>query len=95
MRLQSLVNLVPAYLLYSSVVLAQNQNLILDEETDAFINNLLADWKSPGGAAVAFVKRNEQGEWIDIETKGYGQANPDGRRITEDTTFNIGSNSKV
>ncbi|KAF5375386.1 hypothetical protein D9615_007946 [Tricholomella constricta] len=93
MRLQSLLNLVPAYLFYCS--LAAAQNIILDDETDAFINNVLAEWKSPGGAGVAFVMKNDQNQWINVESKGYGQANPEGRKITEHTTFNIGSNSKL
>ncbi|KAG5642300.1 hypothetical protein DXG03_003044 [Asterophora parasitica] len=95
MRLQSLLRLVPAYLLYFSLAAAQNPLQLLDAETDAFINNVLADWKSPGGVAVAFVKKNDQNQWVDVETKGYGRANPDGRNVTEHTTFNIGSNSKL
>ncbi|KAG5643183.1 hypothetical protein DXG03_001387 [Asterophora parasitica] len=95
MRLQSLMRLVPAYLLYSSLAAAQDPIKLLDEETDAFINNVLAEWKSPGGVAVAFVKKNDQNQWVDVETKGYGRANPDGRNVTEHTTFNIGSNSKL
>ncbi|KAG5633804.1 hypothetical protein H0H81_005188, partial [Sphagnurus paluster] len=96
MRLQALLNLVPFYILYSSIplVLAQTQNLILDAETDAFINNVLADWKSPGGAAVAFVMKNDRNEWVDIEYKGYGRATESGTKMTEKTTFNVGSNSK-
>jgi hypothetical protein len=34
---------------------------VLTDEVDAFINKLLADCTSPGGAAVAVVKLNEQG----------------------------------
>ncbi|KAG5639773.1 hypothetical protein H0H81_000053 [Sphagnurus paluster] len=96
MRLQALLSLVPFYILYSSIpaVLAQAQNLILDAETDAFINNVLADWKSPGGAAVAFVMKNDRNEWVDIEYKGYGRATESGTKMTEKTTFNVGSNSK-
>ncbi|KAG5646096.1 hypothetical protein DXG03_004335 [Asterophora parasitica] len=95
MRFQSLLGFVTCCVLYSSLATAQQQNRILDAETDAFINKVLADWKSPGGAAVAFVRKNDRGEWVDIEYKGYGKANPDGRNITENTTFNIGSNSKL
>ncbi|KAG5640912.1 hypothetical protein DXG03_006671 [Asterophora parasitica] len=95
MRFQSLLGFVTCCVLYSSLSTAQQQNKILDAETDAFINKVLADWKSPGGAAVAFVRKNDRGEWVDIEYKGYGKANPDGRNITENTTFNIGSNSKL
>ncbi|KAF8064271.1 beta-lactamase/transpeptidase-like protein [Lyophyllum atratum] len=62
---------------------------------DAFINDLLAEWKSPGGAAVAFVRKNDQGKWVDVETKGYGRATASGKNMTENTTFNIGSNSKL
>lgn len=101
MLLQSLLDLVPFYLLYSSLVgfpgaTAQaNQNPVLDDQTDAFINNILSEWKSPGGVGIAFVRKNDQGEWINVETKGYGRANARGDRVTENTTFNIGSNSKV
>ncbi|KAG5643451.1 hypothetical protein DXG03_000924 [Asterophora parasitica] len=95
MRFQSLLGFVTCCVLYSSLATAQQQKKILDAETDAFINKVLADWKSPGGAAVAFVMKNDKNEWIDIEYKGYGKANPDGRNVTENTTFNIGSNSKL
>lgn len=101
MQLQSLLNLVPYYLLFTSLaalpqVLSQGTRPpVLDSETDAFINRVLREWNSPGGIAVAFVRRNEQGEWVDIETKGYGRATASGTPVTANTTFNIGSNSKV
>ncbi|RDB18674.1 Gigasin-6 [Hypsizygus marmoreus] len=68
---------------------------IFDDSTDAFINEVLADWKSPGGIAVAFVRQNELGEWTNVEAKGYGVATANGTKVTKDTTFNIGSNSKL
>ncbi|RDB18673.1 Gigasin-6 [Hypsizygus marmoreus] len=100
--LRSLLRLVPSYLLFTSVAaLPQRPSVyaqaapLLDEETDAFINKVIADWKSPGGIAVAFVKQNEQGEWVNVEAKGYGIATANGTKVTENTTFNIGSNSKL
>ncbi|RDB29884.1 Gigasin-6 [Hypsizygus marmoreus] len=100
MHLLHLVNLVSLYLLYGSVVSLQQVYAqgapakILTQETDAFINQVLADWKSPGGVAVAVVRRNEQGVW-NVETKGYGNATANGTKVTENTLFAIGSNSKL
>jgi CubicO group peptidase (beta-lactamase class C family) len=90
---------IPLYLLCSfSVALrihAQvSQGNILTDEVDKFINELLIDWTSPGGAAVAVVKLNEQGTW-NVETKGYGVATLNGTKVNEHTRFGIGSNSKV
>lgn len=70
------------------------QGNILTDEVDAFVNQVIANWTSPGGAAVAVVKLNEQGEWH-VETKGYGRASLNGTKVTENTRFGIGSNSKV
>jgi CubicO group peptidase (beta-lactamase class C family) len=67
---------------------------ILTDDIDTFINHLLADWTSPGGAAVAVVKLNDQDEW-NVETKGYGIATANGTKVTENTRFAIASNSKV
>ncbi|KAJ7655496.1 beta-lactamase/transpeptidase-like protein [Mycena rosella] len=58
---------------------------ILSPSIDTFVNNLLAEWNSPGGAAVA----------VSVETKGYGVAKADGTKVTPDTIFSIGSNSKL
>ena len=103
MRLLSFLQLVPYFLLLgglpsiASPVSTQNvsTHIILDAETDAFLEKVISDWKSPGGFAVAIVKRNAQGEWVNVETKGYGRANYKGDAVTKDTYFNIGSNSKV
>lgn len=98
MRLQSLLNLVPFYLLLINLPQTFSQGTqspILDQKTDTFINGILKDWNSPGGVAVAVVKMNEQGEWVNVETKGYGRATASGTPVTANTTFNIGSNSKV
>lgn len=98
MRSLRLFILVPLSLLCSPRVLRASaqgpQGSILTAEVDAFINQLLADWTSPGGAAVAVVKLNEQGQW-NVETKGYGIATANGTKVTENTRFGIGSNSKV
>ncbi|KAF9463776.1 beta-lactamase/transpeptidase-like protein [Collybia nuda] len=67
---------------------------VLTKETDAFIETIISDWNTPGGVAVAVVKKNSQGIW-DIETRGYGRANLGGAKVTENTRFAIGSNSKL
>jgi CubicO group peptidase (beta-lactamase class C family) len=67
---------------------------VLNDETDSFINQVLADWNSVGGVGVAVVRKDEQGVW-NIETKGYGIATIDEKKVTEHTLFGIGSNSKV
>ncbi|KAF9463774.1 beta-lactamase/transpeptidase-like protein [Collybia nuda] len=71
-----------------------NIHNVLTQETDEFIEKVIADWNSPGGIAVAFVRKDDQGRW-NIETKGYGRANLGGAKITENTLFAIGSNSKL
>lgn len=67
---------------------------ILTAETDAFIHQVLVDWKSPGGASVAVVRKIPRGVWK-VETKGYGIATYNRSKVTENTLFSIGSNSKV
>lgn len=100
MLLQSLIQLVPFYLLSTCLIglpqtsAQNNTGNILDDETEKFINQILLDWKSPGGVAIALVRRDEQGEW-NVETKGYGRATASGRNVTENTLFNMASNSKV
>jgi CubicO group peptidase (beta-lactamase class C family) len=103
MQIQALLPLVPFYILWSSLVPSvvsrpvedNKQYKILDQETDDFVEKVLKDWKSPGGVAIAFVRRDETGKWVDIETKGYGTATATGTKVTPETMFNIGSNSKV
>ncbi|KAJ7908943.1 beta-lactamase/transpeptidase-like protein [Mycena leptocephala] len=53
---------------------------ILNAEVDSFINNILAEWNSPGGVAVAVVRMDGQGGWL-VETKGYGVAKADGTKL--------------
>jgi CubicO group peptidase (beta-lactamase class C family) len=103
MKIQALLSLLPHFLFYTSIQAfalpreprQQKTYNFLDRDVDAYVEKVLADWQSPGGIAVAFVRKDEQGNWVDIETKGYGIATATGKRVTEDTTFNIGSNSKV
>jgi CubicO group peptidase (beta-lactamase class C family) len=92
-----------AYVVYGTLSLWQaiiqlgrpgNMDNVLTEETDTFINRILAVWNSPGGVAVAVVRKDERGVW-NVETKGYGKATLRGTKVTEDTRFAIGSNSKV
>ncbi|KAG6916502.1 hypothetical protein DXG01_006501 [Tephrocybe rancida] len=72
----------------------QNVSNILNTEIEAFIRNLLGEWNSPGGIAVAVVRRDVEGSW-NVETKGYGAASYDGRKLTDKTRFAIASNSKL
>ncbi|KAG5649740.1 hypothetical protein H0H81_002237 [Sphagnurus paluster] len=104
MRLQSLFRLFPYYLVWTllagvtgahSQTTGGNRTTIVDAELEAFINKVLADWNSPGGVAVAFVKKDDNGVWTNVETKGYGRATASGTNVTENTMFNIGSNSKL
>jgi CubicO group peptidase (beta-lactamase class C family) len=99
MHLPRLFTLIPLCLLCSSsavlhVRAQSSQGNILTDEVDSFIDQLLVDWTSPGGAAVAVVKLNEQGMW-NVETKGYGTATFNGTKVNANTRFSIGSNSKV
>lgn len=91
--------LVPLFLLFGSttVIQASSKEIpgkLLNEETDAFINQVLTEWNSTGGISVAVVRKNDQGAW-NVETKGYGRAKADGSKVTEKTLFGIASNSKV
>ncbi|KAF7345808.1 Beta-lactamase class penicillin binding protein [Mycena venus] len=72
----------------------QSHAPILTSKIDASIESILKSFKSPGGAAVAIVRRSEQGSW-DVETKGYGIAKGDRTKVTSETLFAIGSNSKA
>lgn len=73
---------------------SQYQRPVLSAKIDIFINHILKDWNSPGGVAVAVVRKNEQGGWS-VETRGYGLAKVNGTKITANTLFEIASNSKV
>ncbi|KAJ6609481.1 beta-lactamase/transpeptidase-like protein [Mycena sp. CBHHK59/15] len=68
---------------------------ILNPEVDAAINSILKDFNSPGGVGVAVVRKSEQGSGWRVEMKGYGIAKVDGTKVTKDTLFAIGSNSKL
>lgn len=67
---------------------------ILSPRVDKFIAGVLVDWNSPAGLGVAVVQQNDDGSWI-VETKGYGVATGDGKKVDANTMFAIGSNSKV
>ncbi|KAJ3851196.1 beta-lactamase/transpeptidase-like protein [Lentinula lateritia] len=69
-------------------------NDILTPKIDEFIQKTIADWNSAGGVGIAVVQKNADGNW-NVETKGYGIAKVDGSKVTEDTLFSIGSNSKL
>ncbi|KAJ6462270.1 beta-lactamase/transpeptidase-like protein [Mycena vitilis] len=82
------------FLCLSSLVSAANNSAILSPNIDAFIANTLAEWNSPGGISVAIVRMDGNGGWL-VETKGYGNATVNGTKVTPDTIFAIGSNSKL
>ncbi|KAJ7154569.1 beta-lactamase/transpeptidase-like protein [Mycena filopes] len=67
---------------------------MLTPEVDAAINSILASWNTPAGVAVAVVRTDGNGTW-QTETKGYGVAKADGTKISPDTIFSLGSNSKL
>ncbi|KAF8879112.1 beta-lactamase/transpeptidase-like protein [Infundibulicybe gibba] len=67
---------------------------VLDTAMETFVNQILTEWGSPGGIAIAVVRRSSQGGW-NVETKGYGTAKADGTKVNEKTLFAIGSNSKL
>ncbi|KAJ6552199.1 beta-lactamase/transpeptidase-like protein [Mycena vulgaris] len=72
-----------------------NSDAILNPKIDEAINSILKDFSSPGGVGVAVVRKGEQGSGWRIETKGYGIAKVDGTKVTKETLFSIGSNSKL
>ncbi|KAJ6469451.1 beta-lactamase/transpeptidase-like protein [Mycena sanguinolenta] len=86
-------SLATSLLCFANFALADNST-ILSSEVDVFINNILAEWNSPGGVAVAVVRKDGQGGWL-VETKGYGIATANGSKVTPDTIFSAGSNSKL
>ncbi|KAJ3818843.1 beta-lactamase/transpeptidase-like protein [Lentinula raphanica] len=67
---------------------------VLTPQIDEFVEQVLSDWNSAGGVGISVVQRNEDGSW-NVEKKGYGIARADGSKVTEDTLFSIGSNSKL
>ncbi|KAJ7712564.1 beta-lactamase/transpeptidase-like protein [Mycena metata] len=67
---------------------------ILAPKLDAAIDAILKEFNSPAGVGVAVVQKSSSGEWT-VETAGYGIAKIDGTKVTGDTLFGIGSNSKL
>jgi CubicO group peptidase (beta-lactamase class C family) len=66
----------------------------MNAQVEAAINSILKDSNTPGGVGVAVAQKTPESDWR-VETKGYGLAKVDGTRVTEDTLFGIGSNSKA
>ncbi|KAJ7070108.1 beta-lactamase/transpeptidase-like protein [Mycena amicta] len=85
--------LAAASLFQAQTPLQTPASAILNPRVEAAIHSILNEFNSPGGVAVAVVRRWDS-EWV-VETKGYGFATADGAKITEDTLFAIGSNSKL
>ncbi|KAJ7038058.1 beta-lactamase/transpeptidase-like protein [Mycena alexandri] len=68
---------------------------ILTPKLEAAIDAILKEFNSPAGVGVAVVQKSStSGEWT-VETAGYGVAKIDGTKVTSDTLFGIGSNSKL
>ena len=87
--------LLPASLILSPLLARGQPSRVLTPEVDEFIEGVLSRWGSPGGASVAVVRLDPNGEW-NVETKGYGLARlDDNSKVTDETLFPIGSNSKV
>nr|GAT43184.1 predicted protein [Mycena chlorophos] len=95
MRLSTLI-LLTLHLFSPSYAASQSNNssTILSSEFGDFVSQVLKDWNSPAGLAVAVVRQNGQGGW-DVEQKGYGHATADGTPVTPDTLFSLGSESKL
>ncbi len=74
--------------------LTPNGPSVLNARLDSAILDILQEFKTPGGVGVAVVSENAQGSW-QLESKGYGNATAYGDKVTADTLFAIGSNSKV
>ncbi|KAF7350296.1 Beta-lactamase class penicillin binding protein [Mycena venus] len=71
-----------------------NEPAVLNERLDSAILDILKEFKTPGGVGVAVVRKTAQGTWH-LESKGYGNATAQGDKVTADTLFAIGSNSKL
>ncbi|KAF8881470.1 hypothetical protein BD779DRAFT_1445471, partial [Infundibulicybe gibba] len=56
---------------------SQTSTQILDSGMESFVNRILTGWVSPGGVAIAVVRKSGQGGWH-VETQGYGVAKADG-----------------
>ncbi|KAK7055396.1 beta-lactamase domain-containing protein [Favolaschia claudopus] len=88
--------------LFSSLTFAQllcfaaalKTGTVLSSDIDTFVADTLAGWNSQAGVAIAVVRQDGQGGWS-VETKGYGNARADGTKVTPDTLFSIGSESKL
>ncbi|KAF8193266.1 beta-lactamase/transpeptidase-like protein [Mycena galopus ATCC 62051] len=71
-----------------------NEPPVFSERLDSAILDILEEFKTPGGVGVAVVRKTAQGTW-NLESKGYGNATLQGHKVTADTLFSIGSNSKL
>ncbi|KAJ7460091.1 beta-lactamase/transpeptidase-like protein [Mycena galericulata] len=69
-------------------------NEALNAHVDSAILDILKEFKTPGGVGVAVVRKTDEGIWK-LESKGYGNATADGAKVTAETRFAIGSNSKL
>lgn len=93
--LQTLVSALLSFASYEHwQAIFSTEQRILTPEIDEFVLNLLDEWNSPAGISIAVVQKQADGTW-NTETKGYGIANAAGEKVTPDTLFAIGSNSKV
>ncbi|KAJ7645754.1 beta-lactamase/transpeptidase-like protein [Mycena rosella] len=65
MHFLSIGTIVLSFGIYASAV---ENSTILSPKLDSFINNVLAEWNTAGGVAVAVVRMDAQGGWL-VETK--------------------------
>ncbi|KAF7334485.1 Beta-lactamase/transpeptidase-like protein [Mycena venus] len=58
------------------------------------ILDIVNEFNTPGGVGITVVRKTTEGTW-QRESKGYGNATVHGDKVTADTLFSIGSNSKL
>lgn len=78
---------------FSPDLTSTKKNKYLTPDVKAYIDDLLAEWDSPG-MSVAIVRKDDEGSWL-MEAEGYGIAGRDGRPMTGDSLHGIASNSFV
>ncbi|KAF8314955.1 beta-lactamase/transpeptidase-like protein [Clavulina sp. PMI_390] len=67
---------------------------LLDDSFEEWLANLTSIWGLKGLSVAVVRRHDDDGSWH-VETKGYGVKNEAGDLVTDETTFAIGSNSKL
>lgn len=65
----------------------QSNDLLLDSDFDAWLDDLGAEWGMKG-LSIAAVRLGPSGEW-NAETKGYGIKDGAGNPVTEDVSLHL------